>query len=64
MDNFTYGKWHKRYNGMRRNVNTGKMVKVYICTCSECGWMTGNQGTRFKYCPMCGAKMDSDSKGE
>lgn len=59
-----HGKWHKEYYGMRTNVNTGKPMKVYLCTCSVCGWKTGNQGTRFKYCPMCGAKMDSDSKGE
>ena len=64
MKDCVYGKWHKTYCGIRTNVNTGKPMKVYQCTCSVCGWRTGNQGTRFKYCPMCGAKMDSDSKGE
>ena len=61
-----HGKWAKTYNGMRKNVNTGLMMKVYLCKCSVCGWKTGNQGTRFNYCPNCGAKMDEEdqSKGE
>ena len=46
------------YKGMRKNVNTGLMISVYNCKCSVCGWETGNQGTRFNYCPNCGAKMD------
>lgn len=54
------GKWEMTYNGMRKNVNTGLMMTVYHCKCSVCGWQTGNQGTRFNYCPNCGAKMDEE----
>ena len=51
------GKWEMTYKGMRKDVNTGLMISVYNCKCSVCGWETGNQGTRFNYCPNCGAKM-------
>lgn len=54
------GKWEMTYNGMRKNVNTGLMITAYNCKCSVCGWKTGNQGTRFSYCPNCGAKMDEE----
>ena len=52
------GKWEMTYKGMRKYVNTGLMITAYNCKCSVCGWVTGNQGTRFSYCPNCGAKMD------
>ena len=60
------GKWEMTYKGMRKDVNTGLMISVYNCKCSVCGWETGNQGTRFNYCPNCGAKMDevNKTKGE
>lgn len=60
------GKWNKkcRYNAIV--AKTGEIVPVYECTCSVCGWKTGNQGMRFNYCPNCGAKMDEpyQPKGE
>ena len=56
------GKWEMTYKGMRKDVNTGLMISVYNCKCSVCGWKTGNQGTRFNYCPNCGAKMDEVNK--
>ena len=28
--------------------------------CSECGWSTGKYGSPSKYCPNCGAKMESE----
>lgn len=52
------GKWEKIYRGKRKDVITGKKIDTYYCTCSVCGWETGNQGTRFNYCPNCGAKME------
>ena len=52
------GKWEMTYKGMRKEANTGLMISVYNCKCSVCGWETGNQGTRFSYCPNCGAKLD------
>ena len=52
------GKWEMTYKGKRKNVITGLMIPAYDCKCSVCGWETGNQGTRFSYCPKCGAKMD------
>ena len=52
------GKWEMTYKGKRKDVNTGLMISAYNCKCSVCGWETGNQGTRFSYCPKCGAKMD------
>ena len=60
------GKWEMTYKGMRKDVNTGLMITAYNCKCSVCGWQTGNQGTRFNYCPNCGAKMDEEfqPKGE
>ena len=60
------GKWEMTYKGKRKDVNTGLMISAYNCKCSVCGWETGNQGTRFNYCPNCGAKMDelNQPKGE
>ena len=55
-------KWEMTYKGMRKDVNTGLMISAYNCKCSVCGWETGNQGTRFSYCPNCGAKMDEVNK--
>ena len=56
------GKWEMTYKGMKKDVNTGLMISAYNCKCSVCGWETGNQGTRFSYCPKCGAKMDELNK--
>lgn len=56
------GKWEMTYKGKRKDVNTGLMISTYNCKCSVCGWETGNQGTRFNYCPNCGAKMDKVNK--
>ena len=56
------GKWEMTYKGKRKDVNTGLMISAYNCKCSVCGWVTGNQGTRFNYCPNCGAKMDEVNK--
>ena len=56
------GKWEMTYKGKRKDVNTGLMISAYNCKCSVCGWETGNQGTRFSYCPNCGAKMDEVNK--
>ena len=56
------GKWEMTYKGMRKDINTGLMISAYNCKCSVCGWETGNQGTRFSYCPNCGAKMDEVNK--
>ena len=56
------GKWEMTYKGKRKYVNTGLMISAYNCKCSVCGWETGNQGTRFSYCPNCGAKMDEVNK--
>ena len=56
------GKWEMTYKGKRKDVNTGLMISAYNCKCSVCGWETGNQGTRFSYCPKCGAKMDKVNK--
>ena len=65
-ENHNKGKWEMTYKGKRKDVNTGLMISAYNCKCSVCGWVTGNQGTRFNYCPNCGAKMDevNKTKGE
>ena len=65
-ENHNKGKWEMTYKGKRKDVNTGLMISAYNCKCSVCGWETGNQGTRFSYCPKCGAKMDElkQPKGE
>ena len=65
-ENHNKGKWEMTYKGNRKDVNTGLMISAYNCKCSVCGWETGNQGTRFSYCPKCGAKMDevNKTKGE
>lgn len=49
--------WIKESMGMRKNINTGEFVEKFYCTCPICGYMTGNQGTRFNFCPECGADM-------
>ena len=56
------GKWEMTFKGMKKDVNTGLMISAYNCKCSVCGWVTGNQGTRFSFCPNCGAKMDEVNK--
>ena len=61
-ENHNKGKWEMTYKGKRKDVNTGLMISAYNCKCSVCGWVTGNQGTRFNYCPNCGAKMDEVNK--
>ena len=61
-ENHNKGKWEMTYKGKRKDVNTGLMISAYNCKCSVCGWETGNQGTRFNYCPNCGAKMDEVNK--
>ena len=61
-ENHNKGKWEMTYKGKRKDVNTGLMIAAYNCKCSVCGWETGNQGTRFNYCPNCGAKMDEVNK--
>ena len=61
-ENHNKGKWEMTYKGKRKDVNTGLMISAYNCKCSVCGWETGNQGTRFNYCPNCGAKMDKVNK--
>ena len=61
-ENRNKGKWEMTYKGKRKDVNTGLMISAYNCKCSVCGWETGNQGTRFSYCPNCGAKMDEVNK--
>ena len=61
-ENHNKGKWEMTYKGKRKDVNTGLMISAYNCKCSVCGLETGNQGTRFNYCPNCGAKMDEVNK--
>ena len=61
-ENHNKGKWEMTYKGKRKDMNTGLMISAYNCKCSVCGWETGNQGTRFNYCPNCGAKMDAVNK--
>ena len=56
------GEWEMTYKGKRKDVNTGLMISAYNCKCSVCGLETGNQGTRFNYCPNCGANMDEVNK--
>ena len=57
-ENHNKGKWEMTYKGKRKDVNTGLMISAYNCKCSVCGWETGNQGTRFRYCPNCGQHID------
>ena len=61
-ENHNKGKWEMTYKGKGKDVNTGLIILAYNCKCSVCGWKTGNQGTRFSYCPKCGAKMDEVNK--
>lgn len=48
--------WKRTPRGMCENVNTDTSMMYYNYK-SSCGWSTGNQGSRFKYCPMCGKKI-------
>lgn len=57
-----HGEWVKTFRYMRENINTGKLEPVYSCDCPICKWHTGNQGTRFNYCPNCGADMRTSAE--
>lgn len=48
------GGWDKKCLGRFQNVNTGKYSFSYQYACRKCGWKTGEQAERFRYCPMCG----------
>ena len=51
LENADMGHWYKA-NG------------VDICyTCSKCG-VTNASGTKYNYCPHCGAKMEVKNNGE
>ena len=52
-----HGKWIKTCDGVNLNVNTWRAETKFIYGCNVCGYTTGNQGGRFKYCPNCGADM-------
>ena len=55
-----HGKWIKTFRGMCESVNTGEMLKRFIYKCSDCDYVTGNQGEHFNFCPNCGARMDGE----
>ena len=57
-----HGEWVKTFRYMRENINTGKLEPVYSCDCPICKWHTGNQGTRFNFCPNCGADMRTSAE--
>lgn len=56
-----HGYWIKTDKGLREYTD-GTTHRIYACDCSICGFHTGNQGTRFIFCPMCGTKMDGDGQ--
>lgn len=45
--------WKLEPMGMHENINTGKKIMCYRHICA-CGYHTGNQGRRFRFCPKCG----------
>ena len=57
-----HGEWVKTFRYMRENINTGKLEPVYSCDCPICKWHTGNQGTRFNFCPNCEADMRTSAE--
>ena len=52
------GKWHEL-------IRYGADSQRAICECSVCGgnaWVYDDKKRRFKYCPNCGAKMESEAR--
>ena len=52
-------KWMIRDKGVAHKTDDNMIsVKRYIeCECPNCGYITGNQGLLFNYCPMCGESV-------
>ena len=59
-----HGEWIKTFKSMKLNLNTGELEPKYSCDCSICKWHTGNQGTRFNFCPNCGADMRNSKQNK
>ena len=53
------GKWIRTYKGKNWDEFHDCKNSIWDCTCSKCGWKTGNQGINFKFCPICGEKMEN-----
>lgn len=51
--------WIKTYKGKKYDEFHDCINSIWDCTCSECGWRTGNQGVNFDYCPKCGTRMEN-----
>ena len=50
-------------SGKWQVVSDGYGDSAYICECSECKdtvWVYKNADRKWKYCPNCGAKMESE----
>lgn len=51
--------WIKTYKGKKYDEFHDCVNSIWDCTCSECGWRTGQQGVNFDYCPKCGTRMEN-----
>lgn len=51
--------WIKTYNGKKYDDFHDCVNAIWQCKCSACGWVTGQQGVKFNYCPICGVKMEN-----
>ncbi len=56
--------WKKTYKGKKYDEYHDCVNSIWDCTCSVCGWRTGQQGTRFQYCPICGTHMENAICGD
>ena len=51
--------WIKTYKGKNYDDVHDCKNAIWDCTCSVCGWRTGQQGVNFQYCPICGVHMEN-----
>ena len=51
--------WIKTYKGKLYEGHEDCVNSIWDCTCSVCGWRTGNQGIHFQFCPICGVHMEN-----
>lgn len=57
-------KWEKHYFCKGVSIRTGKVTPAYKYECTCCGWKTGEQATKYIFCPMCGDKKKEERKND
>lgn len=55
-----HAQWIRTFKGTAIDAVRNVPMPMYNYDCPECKYHTGNQGGKFNYCPICGAKMGSE----